>query len=74
MRIEAFEGEWAIDRTIEDVRAGRNGTFTGRATFSAAAGGLAYREEGRLAFGDGAAMTATRDYHWRDAGGGVIEV
>lgn len=75
MRLEAFTGEWVLEREIEDVRAGRTGRFSGRATFRpAAAGGLAYREEGTLAFGDGPAMTATRDYLWRDAGAGVIEV
>ena len=75
MRLEAFAGEWAVERAIEDVRAGRQGRFAGRAAFRpAAGGGLDYREEGTLAFGDGPAMAASRDYQWRDGGGGVIEV
>lgn len=75
MRLEAFEGEWAVERSIEDVRAGRRGRFTGRAAFRpAAGGGLDYREEGTLAFDGAAPMAASRDYQWRDGGGGVIEV
>ena len=75
MRLGAFEGDWTIERAIEDVHAARLGRFTGRATFRpSAAGGLAYREEGTLTLGDGPAMQATRDYHWRDGGGGIIEV
>ncbi len=75
MRLGAFEGDWTIERAIEDVHAARLGRFSGRATFRpAAAGGLAYREEGTLTLGDGPAMQATRDYHWRDGGGGIIEV
>ena len=74
MRLEAFAGAWALDRVIEDARLGRTGRFTGRASFTPAPGGFAYREEGRLALGDGPAMTATRDYLWRDGGAGVIEV
>ncbi len=74
MRLEAFAGEWEIDRAIEDVRAGRQGRFTGRARFRPDGDELAYREEGTLAFGDAPAMAASRDYRWRDTGGGVIEV
>lgn len=75
MRLEAFEGEWTVERTIADVRAGRSGRFSGRAAFRPAAeGGLDYREEGTLVLDGAAPMTATRDYLWRDGGGGVIEV
>jgi hypothetical protein len=75
VRLEAFEGEWAFVRAIEDLRAGRQGRFIGRAAFRpAAGGGLDYREEGMVTFDGGPAMTASRDYRWRDGGGGVIEV
>lgn len=74
MRLEAFAGEWEIDRMIEDVRAGRVGRFAGRAVFTREAGGLRYREEGRLRLGDAPEMTATREYLWRDDGAGSIEV
>lgn len=74
MRLEAFAGDWEIDRDIEDVRAGRTGRFSGRARFTPAPDGLRYREEGDLVLGDAPPMAATRDYLWRDAGAGVIEV
>ena len=75
MRLEAFEGEWTIERAIEDVRAGRSGRFAGRAAFRpAAGGGLDYREEGTLLLDGAPAMAASRDYLWRDGGDGVIEV
>ncbi len=74
MHLAAFAGDWEIDRTIEDVRAGQTGRFTGRARFTPAPEGLRYREEGTLLLGDAAPMTATRDYFWRDGGAGAIEV
>jgi hypothetical protein len=74
MRLEAFEGLWEIDRDIHDLRAGRSGRFSGRAEFRPGPEGLAYREEGRLALEGAAAMTAARDYLWRDGGAGTIEV
>ena len=40
----------AIEREVEDVRAGRTGRFSGTARFAPAAGGLAYREAGTLTF------------------------
>jgi hypothetical protein len=75
VRLEAFAGEWEIARTIEDVRAGRQGRFSGRAAFRPAAGGaLDCREEGTLVLDGAPPMTASRTYRWRDGGGGVIEV
>ena len=61
--------------TIEDVRAGRTGRFTGAARFAPAPDGLAYREEGTLALRRRAAdaRRAAR-YLWRDGGAGTIEV
>ena len=29
MRLEAFAGDWDVEREIEDVRAGRTGRFAG---------------------------------------------
>ena len=54
MRLEAFAGDWEIEREIEDVKGGRHGRFTGRARFTPSPEGLRYREEGRLALDDGA--------------------
>lgn len=74
MRLSAFAGAWAVERAIEDARAGRSGRFAGRAVFTAAAGGLRYREDGWLTLGAGPAMAAGRGYFWREGAGGAIEV
>jgi hypothetical protein len=74
MRLQSFEGAWEVYRIIEDVRAGRAGRFTGRARFEPVEGGLAYREEGTLEFEGAAPMRASRNYIWRDGGGGTVEV
>ena len=34
MRLQAFAGDWDVERDIEDVQAGRTGRFVGRATFT----------------------------------------
>lgn len=74
MRLEAFAGVWDVEREIEDLRAGRAGHFSGQARFAPAPEGLAYTEEGTLAFPGSAPMRATRRYAWRDGGAGTIEV
>jgi hypothetical protein len=74
MRLQAFAGDWQVERDIEDAHAGRHGRFTGRASFTPSPDGLRYREEGRLALDGAAAMAATRDYLWRDGCAGTIEV
>jgi hypothetical protein len=74
MQLGAFEGRWRIERTIEDVAAGRTGRFAGAARFEPVAGGLAYAEAGTLTLEGAAPMAASRRYLWRDAGSGTIEV
>lgn len=74
MRLDAFAGDWRVEREIEDVRAGRTGRFEGTASFRPAAVGLDYLEQGTLRLGDAAPMTATRRYRWLDAGANIIEV
>jgi hypothetical protein len=74
MRLLAFAGVWHIERVIEDVRAARTGTLTGEARFALTPDGLAYVEEGTLAFPDSPPMQATRRYLWRDGGSGTIDV
>jgi len=45
-------GDWVIRRSLEDSLRGARGIFDGRASFTPdTEGGLAYREEGRLALG-----------------------
>ncbi len=74
MQLRAFAGRWRIGRTIEDVRAGRSGRLAGTARFAPVPEGLAYREEGTLAFPGSAPMRASRGYLWRDGGAGTIDV
>ena len=74
MRVDSFAGDWRLERTIEDVKAGRTGRLTGEARFEPVADGLAYREAGTLAFPGTPPMRAERRYLWRDGGAGTIEV
>jgi hypothetical protein len=74
MRLAAFEGDWTIERTIEDNLAGRPGRLEGVARFAPEGPALAYLEEGLLTLGDGPAAPASRRYLWRDGGAGSIEV
>jgi hypothetical protein len=46
-----LEGEWRLERTLDDRRAGQQGSLSGRAVFAAEGDGLLYREEGRLVIG-----------------------
>ncbi len=72
MRLEAFAGDWRLDRVIEDALAGRQGRFTGQARFRPGPDGLDYAEEGTLTLGDAPPMTARRDYRWSaDASDGI---
>lgn len=73
MRLDAFRGEWAVERRIEDLRAGREGGFAGTARFDRTPSGLLYSEEGWLDYG-GTRMRAFRRYLWRAVGAGEIEV
>ena len=74
MRLESFTGAWALQRAIEDVRTGRAGSLTGEARFTAVADGLAYSEDGRLAFAGSPPMRASRRYLWKNGGAGTVEV
>jgi Family of unknown function (DUF6314) len=74
VRLADFEGDWLVERQIDDRRAGRSGRFVGRAAFTPAPGGLAYREEGTLTLRGEPGYVATRSYLWRDGGGDMIEV
>lgn len=74
MRLSAFLGAWALDRSIEDARAARSGRLAGEARFSPAPDGLAYEEAGTLAFPGTAPMQASRRYLWRQGGAGGIDV
>ena len=70
-KLDDFIGEWRINRVIEDRLAMQKGRFEGQARFTPHGQALDYREEGRLWLGSGSAMTAVRDYIWRDEGGRI---
>lgn len=57
-----LEGEWRLERRIDDRRAGQAGRLSGRAGFTAEAAELVYQEEGRLTFGphEGPALQSYR--------------
>ena len=74
MRLDAFVGTWSIDRSIEDIAAGRNGTFAGHGTYRREGSILVYEEAGTISFPDYPAMAAQRSYRWRDGGDGSIVV
>ena len=74
MELSAFAGNWRIERTVEDFRAGRTGRLTGAARFDPLPDGLAYLETGTLSFPGTAPMQASRRYLWRDGGAGTIDV
>ncbi|MCB2136790.1 MAG: trigger factor [Rhodobacteraceae bacterium] len=63
-----FLGEWRISRLVEDRLSGQQGRFEGQAWFRPDGAFLKYREEGQLRLGGGPAMTAVRDYVWRQDG------
>ena len=68
-----FEGEWGISRTIDDRMASQVGSLTGTANLKPGGyeGGLIYREEGQLDYGDGSSMEATRIYLWQNHDKGI---
>ncbi len=69
-----FQGRWSLRRTILDRMGDAEGQFEGEATFTSMEVGLAYHEEGVLAFPGRPALRAERRYFWRDGPGGRIEV
>ena len=74
MRLSTFAGAWTLERSVEDTRAGRSGRLAGKARLTPAADGLAYLEEGTLAFPDAQPIRASRRYLWREVAAGGIDV
>ena len=67
-----FMGKWSVDRLLFDRHSGLEVHFIGHAVFTAGEKGLVYHETGRLSYGPGPAMTATRGYLWRAQDGRII--
>ena len=47
-----LQGEWNLERRVQDHRVGHDGRLTGAAVFLPQEGGLLYREEGRFSIGE----------------------
>lgn len=60
-----FEGEWRLDRRIEDRRGAQSGRLSGRAWFAPAADGLQYDEEGVLELASGPKLAARQAHLWQ---------
>jgi uncharacterized protein DUF6314 len=50
--LDLLPGRWSIRRRLVDRRSGREGEFTGTASFSPDRDGLRWDETGRMRFGD----------------------
>jgi len=66
--LEDFEGQWRLEREIEDARAGQRVRFSGTALFSPDTEGLLCEEAGDLILPGQPPMRASRRYLWRAQG------
>ncbi|MGB0440887.1 MAG: DUF6314 family protein [Paracoccaceae bacterium] len=62
-----FEGDWQLERRIDDHLTGGQGRFCGQAVFARDGDGLTYRETGWLVI-NGARFQAERQYLWHPDG------
>lgn len=69
--LEAFIGDWRLERRIDDALVGECWSFAGRAVFAPGADGLDYTEEGTLTGTGGRQLRAERRYRWRERAGRV---
>src|SRR3546814_18333769 len=72
--LKAFlQGEWSLERRVQDRRAAQDGRLSGAAAFTADRRGLLCREEGRLAIGapEGPALQSYRYGFFTPAGTAV---
>ncbi|WP_224503825.1 DUF6314 family protein [Celeribacter litoreus] len=72
LRLTDFEGEWTLERTIDDALAGQSARMTGKATFTPEDDGLRMTERGRLEMeATSQSFDAEREYVWRSAPNGI---
>jgi hypothetical protein len=71
-RLSDFEGEWALDRQIEDRLLDAPVRFQGRAIFRPDGEGYRYQEVGQMTIGDAAPMEARRAYLWFQRDGRIV--
>lgn len=67
-----LEGDWRLDRRIEDTRMGQTGRLDGQCRWVPDGAGLRQEEEGVLRMGAGPSLQANRTYLWRAEGGGLV--
>lgn len=70
-QLSDFQGVWALEREISDLKAGQSGTFSGVARLSPVECGLLYEESGTLALKNSATMEAKRSFHWKGQGSDI---
>ncbi|MBT9384230.1 hypothetical protein KM176_10215 [Pseudooceanicola sp. CBS1P-1] len=69
MQITDFEGDWRIDRRIEDRRGGQSGRFRGTARLERTPEGhWLWQEDGFMQLGPALPVRATRRYLWAPEG------
>jgi hypothetical protein len=75
--LEFLRGRWEVERAITDFASGQSGSFSGLArcdqAAAAAAGALAYHEQGELRFG-GHRGPASRSVLFRPGPDGTVDV
>ncbi len=74
LKLTDFEGEWHLERRIEDSRVGQSGQLIGLATFAPVndePGLLKYSEKGTLRMQDQPPLDATRSYFWQQTEAGI---
>ena len=64
-------GRWALDRRIDDRRAGLTGRLSGTCVWRAEGEGFVQHETGVLHYGDAPPIRAERRYLWRAEGDGL---
>jgi hypothetical protein len=66
-----LEGRWALERRIEDRRAGLDGRLSGTCVWRPDGAALVQEEAGTLHYGDAPPILAERRYLWRADGDGL---
>lgn len=66
-----FEGEWRLERVVDDYFGRETMRFAGTARLFRDDAGLTYEEQGSWSAGSYTGLAANRRYLWRVEGGGI---